>query len=524
MRLKHKGKTPRTRPRNPLGRKSRLPKSRRPRLTEVAAGRIIAAIVDRYGGDLDYSDGLPQRADDRTARVMEMIPKCRSGALGGCSWKCGQCDASQLVLKSCGDRHCPTCGGRRRHRWHEQVTEWALGCDYLHTVLTVPHELNDLIAANPGILLRLLASCSRQANLEIAAHRYGVLPGLVQVLHTWGQFLLFHYHVHTILTAGGLAIGKDGKVIRGAPRWVDINPDDAQSRKAEWASTFKTMFVKGLKRLHKSGKLRLPVSLADDEAVAGLLETVEGKDWIADVQGTPPEHRGQRESQHVFGYVAKYVGGVAIGNSRILRISDAEIVFDAKDYRDNRHVEVGLPPREFCWRLGLHVLPRGMPRLRYAGLFATVNRQDLLPRCRQLLGEMRAGDEGEMTGEPDAAPEPTETGDQESENDYRCHQCEGKVELNDTLDGSLTVSLLAVAKWMIEWQQQNRSGNLRTRAWINQLRSVIEAKVSAGSRNTLALALASGLRGLDEDLVNLIIQAIEHREREAENYFKAQPP
>ncbi len=137
---------------------------------------------------------------------------------------------------------------------------------------------------------------------------------------------------------------------------------------------------------------------------------------------------------------------------------------------------------------------------------------------------MRAGDEGEMAGEPDAAPEPTETGDQESENDYRCHQCEGKVELNDTLDGSLTVLLLAVAKWMIEWQQQNRSGNLRTRAWINQLRSVIEAKVSGGSRNALALALAGGLRGFDEHLVNLIIQTIEHREREAGNYFKAQPP
>ncbi len=137
---------------------------------------------------------------------------------------------------------------------------------------------------------------------------------------------------------------------------------------------------------------------------------------------------------------------------------------------------------------------------------------------------MRAGDEGEMAGEPDAVPEPTETGDQESENDYRCHQCAGKVELNDTLDGSLTVSLLAVAKWMIEWQPQNRSANLRTRAWINQLRSVIEAKVSGGSRNALALALAGGLRGFDEHLVNLIIQTIEHREREAKNYFKPPRP
>ncbi|TWU05812.1 transposase zinc-binding domain-containing protein [Stieleria varia] len=119
------------------------------RQRETAAQRLsIAKVIAEYGGDVDYRDGLPMRAGDRTAKVMSLIPKCRTGALGGCTWQCRDCDSNQLVLKSCGDRHCPTCSATSRYRWHEQLLSWAIGCDYLHQVVTVPHELNDLIAAN----------------------------------------------------------------------------------------------------------------------------------------------------------------------------------------------------------------------------------------------------------------------------------------------------------------------------------------------------------------------------------------
>ena len=143
--------------------------------------------------------------------------------------------------------------------------------------MTVLHELNDLIAANPEQLLRLLASESRAANLKLLRSRYACLPGLVQVIHTWGQRLNYHFHVHSVLTAGGLSFNDAGKIDPGETRWVDVDLDDAEGRCSELAADFKKRFLKGLRRLWKRGELRLPTSLLDEAALERVLGIVEAR-------------------------------------------------------------------------------------------------------------------------------------------------------------------------------------------------------------------------------------------------------
>ena len=250
----------------------------------------------------------------------------------------------------------------------------------------------------------------------------------------------------------------------------------------------------------------LPTSLADESALEAVLETVQGKDWIADIEGTPPEYRGQNENQHVFGYLAKYVAGVAIGDSRLISVSDEAVVFDAKDYRDKTHVEVSMPPREFCYWFSRHILPHGMSRTRYAGFYAPAVREKYLALCRKTWKETHPEPVDPVTVQSQFMIEESAP---EEPHDYRCKKCNGLVDPGDQIDGSLTVSLLAVAHWVVTWQQEQFASTKYVPHWRKTLAEVIRQRVSTASTNNIINSIRSGLIRPDDHWLGLFEQAIE---------------
>ena len=212
--------------------------------------------------------------------------------------------------------------------------------------------------------------------------QYGCTPGLIVVLHTWGQRLNHHFHIHIVMTAGGLSTDKN--------RWIAIDQDEMETRAAEIAGCFKQRFLKGLRRLLNQEQLRFPLAQPDRPSIDSMLSIVEQKDWIADVGATPKKYRDQGQRRMSLGYVGKYVAGTAIGDGRIISDEGGIVIFRAFDYRTGEHIEIKMPGPHFVEAFLRHVLPARLHRCRTAGIFAPQGRTARLDRCRALLGEPTA--------------------------------------------------------------------------------------------------------------------------------------
>jgi hypothetical protein len=251
---------------------------------------------------------------------------------------------------------------------------------YFHLVFTIPHELSRLTLANRRAVYGLLFQSAWNALRELAADpkHLGAQVGAVMVLHTWGQNLDHHPHVHCVVPAGGLS--PDGQ------RWIASHPKFFLPVVA-LSRLFRGKFLDGLKRLHRQRKLQLAdklLPLFDAQDFAAWLSPLYQKDWVVYVQ--PPVSPGQGP-EAVLKYLARYVAGAAIGDARLLSHADGRVAFRAKNYRQGRQREtLSLPEQEFVRRFLLHVLPRGFVRVRYYGLLANTQRAALIARCRKLLG------------------------------------------------------------------------------------------------------------------------------------------
>ncbi len=449
----------------------------------------IPPIVRRCLPRVTFGDDLPLLPDDRTEQVMGLIAHCRHGELGAKQFYCEVCDHSQIRLRSCGDRHCPTCSGRRRYLWHEGVIGWKLHCGYLHNVTTLPHHWNDLVAANPGVLLRWLMTCSRRANARFASQRFGVAhPGSVMTLHTWGQRLLRHYHVHTIQTAGGLS--------EDWLRWIGIDPFEAERLRGELAAMFKAIFLPGVRKMIKRGELRMPASLSGHGTLSDMLEKVEAIDWVADVQGPGKDHR---DGAQLVGYLAAYVTGSAIGNGRLISDSGGMITFNVRDYRSGTRMTETLYETEFVKRMSYHVLPRGMQRTRYAGLFRGQGRQTRLDHCRKLLGEP-SRDHDDRPNSPTTVLMPGETEEEPRRVSFvACEQCDRPMDVSETLAASDTMSMLAVAAGVVA-----RITEAVEETFRQSLQHVVAERRQRGSRNPIILGLSSGLISYEDPIVKWV--------------------
>ena len=311
-------------------------------------------------------------------RVLDSIEHCRTAALGGHLDGCSRCGyRADISYNSCGSRHCPKCLTHARDLWLAERTKECLPVGYFHVVFTLPHELSWLTLHNKKTVYNLLFRAAADTLLEVAAdpHWLGAQVGFLCVLHSWGQNLQFHPHVHCILPSGGLSFDHQ--------RW--IHPRYAFLPAKVLSKVFRGKFTEALKKAFRRGALQFPGALQairTDKAFRAFLRTTYRKDWV--VYAKPPF----RGPEHLLQYLARYTHRVAISNHRILNVADARVTFRWKDYaHGGKQRKMTLSANEFLRRFLLHVLPKGFIRIRFFGFLAPRRRRALLPLCRQLLGD-----------------------------------------------------------------------------------------------------------------------------------------
>ena len=293
-------------------------------------------------------------------RTALAIAACKTGRLGFNSSICEECGHVQIHNSSCRDRHCPNCQSVLKEFWIDQRRSEVLDAKYFHIVFTVPHDLNPLFPANQKLLYSLLHKTAAQTLLTLARDRryLGAQPGIIQVLHTWGQNLSFHPHVHCIISGAGLT--RDLKLRKcGNSFFIPIR---AASK------LFRGKFMAALKDYRASGQLILPPASSDPVHHVNwqcLLDKLYGTDWCAYL----------KETFNGFGnaidYLGRYTHRVAISNARILQVADHSVSFWYRDYRDGyARKQMTISHDEFIRRFLMHVLPKGFQKIRYFGFLA----------------------------------------------------------------------------------------------------------------------------------------------------------
>lgn len=309
-------------------------------------------------------------------KVLTAIARCRTAALGGHRDQCARCGYEAISYCSCRNRHCPKCQTNAREKWLRARQRELLPVGYYHLVFSVPHALVPLIWQNKRILFTLLFEASATTLLEVAADpkHLGAAIGFLSILHTWGQTLQRHPHIHCVVPGGGLS--PDGT------RWISSRarfflPVRVLSR------VFRGKFIAGLRRSFQRNKLVFHgdcLPLAQEKAFAAFLRTLFRQDWV--VYAKPPFGG----PEHVLQYLARYTHRVAISNHRLLSVDNSQVRFRWKDYaHHNKRRTLTLSHEEFLRRFLQHVLPRGFPRIRYFGWLANRKRGSLLPVCRDRL-------------------------------------------------------------------------------------------------------------------------------------------
>ena len=324
------------------------------------------SFLDRYRSGMDFQQ----------LKALRAIQRCRTAALGGHRDACQSCGYQAISYNSCRNRHCPKCQAQARERWIKARQRDLLDISYFHVVFTVPHELNGLAVENPRLFYDLLFASTAQTLLEIAsdAKHLGAEIGVIAILHTWGQNLLLHPHIHCVIPAGGLSLDRC-RWLR--PRYPFFLPVKVLSR------VFRGKFLAGLKRLHRRKKLRCagPAgALADQQQFAKLLRHLHRHDWVVYAK---PAFGGPLQ---VLRYLGRYTHRVAISNHRLSAFDQERVTFRWKDYaHGGKQGQMTLTATEFLRRFFLHVLPKSFVRIRHFGFLANRFRLSRLALCRQLL-------------------------------------------------------------------------------------------------------------------------------------------
>jgi hypothetical protein len=323
----------------------------------------------------------PSGENSHVQKVLRHITLCRTAALGYHVYKCSndECNHIKYQYHSCRDRHCPCCGALKKQQWIEARMQELLPVKYYHVVFTLPHELNGIVLGNRKALFKLLFDASAQTLLSFAKDpRYlNALPGIISVLHTWGQQLSFHPHIHCIVSGGGIVNNN---------KWKDAKKDSYSFLfpvKAMQA-VFRGKFLQSLKQMITKGEVILP----EGTQVKGLLNGLYQKDWVVYAKapfGGP---------HAVIEYLGRYTHKVAISNHRICAIDDAKqtVTFNYKDYRstgnadNNIKKQMTLSCPEFIRRFEQHILPARFTKIRTYGYLANRNRTQ---RINEVLKQMK---------------------------------------------------------------------------------------------------------------------------------------
>ncbi len=361
-------------------------------------GLEVADIFRQYGPSFRQADGAALSPEQR--RVMRAIEECRTAALGGHVEECDHCGHQVIAYNSCRNRHCPKCQAGKTAAWLEERQAELLPVEYFHVVFTVPEEVAAIALQNQRVVYDLLFHAAAQTLVRIAADptHLGAEIGFLAVLHTWGQNLMHHPHVHCVVPGGGLS--SDGS------QWVSCRagfflPVKVLSR------LFRRLFLEALERAFRRGELAFHgqrQELASPHRFAAVVKSARAREWV--VYAKPP-FGGPAQ---VLSYLGRYTHRVALSNHRLVEVKEGQVSFRWKDYRHGNHQKVmTLAASEFIRRFLLHVLPRGFQRLRHYGFLSNRQRAEKLERCRRLLGVGSAPDEELAT----AATVPEEAGSDE---------------------------------------------------------------------------------------------------------------
>lgn len=333
----------------------------------------VADIFRQHGHDFRLTHLL----SPEQRRVMRAIERCRTAALGGHVEQCDTCGHQRIAYNSCRNRHCPKCQSLAKARWLEARLADLLPVEYFHVVFTLPEQLASLALQNKRVVYNLLFSAAGETLRTIAAdpRHLGAELGFLAVLHTWGQTLRHHPHLHCVIPGGGLSVDEE--------RWISCRPGFFLSVNV-LARLFRRLFLQGLERAYENDKLTFNGSLeylAKARAFRQLLASLRAREWW--VYAKPP-FGGPAQ---VLAYLGRYTHRVAISNHRLLSLKAGHVTFKWRDYRHaNQQSLMTLKADEFIRRFLLHVLPRGFQRIRQFGWLANRRRRDQLARCRRLLG------------------------------------------------------------------------------------------------------------------------------------------
>jgi len=310
-------------------------------------------------------------------KALRDIRDCRSAALGGRVQQCDRCGHRVILYNSCRNRHCPKCQAQARARWLAQREAELLPVPYFHVVFTLPAQIGRLALQNPRQIYNILFRCAARTLLEIAAdpRLLGASIGFLAVLHTWGQNLHLHPHLHCVVPGGGISL--DGS------RWIGCRKSRFFLPVRLLSHRFRKLFLQALRRAFRNGALQFygeRKALADPAAFQALCHQAAATDWVVHIK--PPFGGPSR----VLKYLARYTHRVALSNHRLRSLENGQVCFDWKDYADHRRTKLmTLDAVEFLRRFLLHVLPTGLVRIRQFGFLSNRDRARKLQLCRTLL-------------------------------------------------------------------------------------------------------------------------------------------
>ena len=356
-------------------------------------------------------------------KVMSAIERCRTAALGGHVARCDDCHHTAIAYNSCRNRHCPKCQGAAARNWLEARQSELLPVGYFHIVFTLPAPIADIAYHNKRVIYDLLFKVSAETMLTIAADakHLGAKIGIISVLHTWGSAMTHHPHVHMIVPGGGLS--DDGE------HWITCRPSFflpvfVLSR------LFRRLMLERLAAAHRAGQLKFygdHTHLAEADAFKAFLAPIKKTKWFVYAK------RPFAGPEAVLAYLSRYTHRVAISNRRLIKSEADNVTFRVKDYRREGHERyrtMTLTAHEFIRRFLIHVLPKGLHRIRHYGLFANGNRADNLSRMRTLLNV----DDRNTANPSDGESEPQEPDTVAPP----CPSCGGRMIIIETFEAGCT--------------------------------------------------------------------------------------
>jgi Putative transposase/Transposase zinc-binding domain len=333
----------------------------------------LADIFRQYGPQYRASRKQPLAQ----LRLMRAVEVCRTAALGGHTEKCGQCDYTRICYNSCRNRHCPKCQNTERAKWLESRRAELLPVEYFHVVFTVPNEIARIAFYNPEVVYRMLFRAASETLLTIARDpkHLGAEIGFFGILHTWGQNVLHHPHVHFVIPGGGISADL---------QWISCRPGFFLPVRV-LSRLFRRLFLEALREAFRKKQLQFVgeiETLQQPTSFSAHLAPLRHIEWV--VYAKQPFGG----SHQVLDYLGRYTHRVALSNDRILDVSDGRVTFQWRDYRHKHKSKsrtMTVSAEEFIRRFLIHTLPAGFRRIRYFGFLANRFRTEKLALCRKLL-------------------------------------------------------------------------------------------------------------------------------------------